>query len=234
MRIAFWKLVCAAWVSASPALAGSLGIDPVQLSINDNRRTASIAVTNKGDRPVTARVYPLAWSQSEEGDHYAPTDALIASPPVITIPAGVTHIVRVGFRDPSRARGSYRIIVEEVPQPGGAGVQVALRLNLPLFARMDPGAASSLKWAANQLQDGRWVVEATNPAAHYVRLTPQDFTAGSGVRHDNTVRVGVILPHARRQWAVGVNPDVANETRWRQIAREESGHGGYPVVREGQ
>ena len=145
-----------ALVAPGPAVAGSLQVDPIRLEINAGRLTATVRVSNQEQAPVTIRAYALTWNQVDGEDRYEETSAVIVSPPIFTIPAGGTQIIRVGLRVGSGTPRAYRLMVEEVPQavPGG-GVQVALRLNLPLFVSIDAGSATELSWAASRGADGR-------------------------------------------------------------------------------
>ena len=216
---------CAAALAvATPALAGSLQVDPIRLEINAGRRTATLRVRNQDQAPVTIRAYPLAWSQVDGEDHYEESSAVIVSPPIFTIPAGGSQLIRVGLRRPSTEARAYRLIVEEVPQasPDG-GVQVALRLNLPLFAMMDSGDASQLSWAASRASDGGWTLEATNRGATYVRVELAAAEAATGVDLDSSTNFGVILPGSRRRWAIGARPAMLDQGRFNSIQRANGG-----------
>jgi fimbrial chaperone protein len=145
---------------------------------------------------------------------------VIVSPPIFTIPAGGTQLIRVGLRTASADPRAYRLIVEEVPQalPGG-GIQVALRLNLPLFAMMNAGTPAELSWGATRAADGRWTVEASNRGPNYVRVEPAAAEAATGIDFDNSTNLGVVLPGSRRRWIVGSAPAVLDRARFTSIQR---------------
>ena len=214
-------LIAAAAGLPAPASAGSLQVDPIRLEISSGRRTATVRVRNQEQVPVTIRAYPLDWQQQEGEDRYSETSAVIVSPPIFTIPAGGTQIVRVGLRSPSAEPRAYRLIVEEVPQasPGG-GVQVALRLNLPLFSSLPAGEVSALSWAAWRGADGGFHVEATNPTANYVRVEPAAAEAATGIDFDAGQAFGVVLPGSSRRWTIAGEPVLIDRTRFAAIARE--------------
>lgn len=216
-------LLIAAALGHAPAVAGSLRVDPVQVVINDDRRTAAVKIVNEASEPSTLKISAYAWSQVNGVDLYQPTDDLIASPPIASIEPGSAQTVRIGFRHPSDANhGSYRIVIEEIPKQNVAGIQVALRLNLPLYARIEPGRSSTIAWSATRQPDGAWVVKASNPTDRFVRVTPVDFSAASGLTYSDTIRLGSVLPHSSLEWTVGNAPRVLNNVRWRQIARGEN------------
>ena len=202
------------------AAAGSLQVDPIRLEISQGRRTATLRVTNQEQAPVTIRAYALTWRQVDGEDLYEESSAVIVSPPIFTIPAGGTQLIRVGLRTPSADPRAFRLMVEEVPQasPGG-GVQVALRLNLPLFAMMNAGTAGELGWGASRGADGRWTVEAVNPGPNYVRVEPAAAEAATGVDFDNNANLGVVLPGSRRRWIVGDAPALLDRARFSSLQR---------------
>jgi fimbrial chaperone protein len=216
-RFATALLLAIASITA-PAAAGTLQIDPISVEISKNRKVGSVKVTNEESDPVTIHAYALAWSQVDGEDRYEDTAKLILSPPVFTIPGGGTQTVRVGLRSADGAGRPYRLIIEEVPQASSeGGVQVTLRLNLPVFAMMDAGKQSDLRWSAFKAKDG-WVLEAANGGSGWVRVDPTAATAATGLVADGS-NMGVVLPGSRRQWKLGTAPKVADRGKFQIIVR---------------
>lgn len=204
-------------VGAMPAHAGALEVDPVRVDLSRDRKTASITIKNVEGRPVTIRAYPLAWSQPDGEDRYDDTAGVIVSPPVFTIPAGATQIVRVGLRSAAAAGNSYRLMVEEVPEANPEpGIRVALRLNLPLFAMVEQGKPADLSWSAWRENDGSWTVEAANPGAAFVRVEREDALKLAGVEFERAP--GVVLPRSSKRWSIGPKPVVHDDMIFRRIA----------------
>lgn len=223
-------LLLAGLAAPAPAAAGSLRVDPVRLEISADRRTATVTVRNDEATPVTIRAYALTWDQVDGEDRYADSQAVIVSPPIFTIQPGATQIVRVGLRTPAAAGRAYRIIVEEVPRasPGG-GIQVALRLNLPLFAMIEAGALGDLSWSASRRADGTWAVEAVNRGRGYVRIEPSDAAAATGIAEGGGAPFGVVLPNSRRRWILA-GPQIMNRGRFDSIARGNQGGGAQAAL----
>ena len=233
MRRTFPLAACAALTLTAaaglpPAAAGTLQVNPVLVEIGAARRTGSVTVRNVENVPVTIRAYPLAWRQAEGEDHYDETSAIIVSPPVFTIPAGGTQIVRVGRRGAAAGPQPYRLIIEEVPEanPGG-GIRVALRLNLPLYSGVPAGAPADLRWSAARQSDGRWAIEARNPGAGWVRVDARIARAATGVRFEDGFAFGTVLPGAARRWLLGGAPNVTDRSKFQQILR--TGDDGAPI-----
>jgi fimbrial chaperone protein len=205
-----------------PASAGTLQVNPVLLEISANRRTATVTLRNQEASAVTVRAYPLEWRQADGDESYAETSAVIVSPPIFTIAPGATQLIRVGLRSPSGARQAYRLIIEEVPDASPSnGIRVALRLNIPLYAMIPAGEASAMRWSAWQEADGGWTVEAVNGGPGYVRLSHETALSATGIRADDEVNFGTVLPGATRRWRIGPQLDVRDQNRFRQIARTQ-------------
>ena len=211
-------------VPAQPAPAGTLQVNPVLVEISSGRRTATVSVRNEEAVPVTIRAYALAWRQADGEDVYEESAAVIVSPPIFTIPAGATQLIRVGLRSPSPTAQAYRLIVEEVPQANPAGgIRVALRLNLPLYSTMRAGEAGALRWSAWRQPDGGWTLEAANPGPGYVRLNPATAQGATGLRFDDQLNFGTVLPGAVRRWQIGPRPQIGDSARFQRIMRAD-GH----------
>jgi len=209
-------ILWATW--GAPASAGTLQVNPVLVEITTDRRTASVTVRNEEAVPITIRAYSLIWDQAGGQDNYGETAEVIVSPPVATIAPGASQLVRVGLRQPASGPRAYRLIIEEVPEanPGG-GVRVALRLNLPLYVQTAAGDVAQLRWSARRHSDGGWSFEASNPGTGYARLSADVARAATGVRFDNTIHFGTVLPGATRRWRTGGELRVEDAVRLRLI-----------------
>lgn len=199
-------------LAAAPALAGTLQVDPILVEIGEARKTGSVTIRNQESVPVTIRAYPLGWTQADGADAYRDSSALIVSPPIFTIPAGGTQLVRVGLRGPEGAGRAYRLIIEEVPEAGPAGgVRVALRLNLPLYAMIEAGRKDDIVWSLPRRGDKGWTIEATNRGAGYVRVDAASAAAATGLRIDRSTSFGTILPGSSRVWTVEADPLITGQ-----------------------
>jgi len=202
------------------AAAGSFQVDPVKVEITANRRIAGVRIKNQADHPVTIRNYALSWTQRNGEDVQAEVSSLVISPPIVTIPPGGVQLVRIGLRSVSTPPASYRLIVEEVPEANpGTGIQVALRLSIPLFAMQKAGALTDLSWAAWQRGDGRWIVEATNNGPGYVRIENSDASQQTGLGFGPTEMLGTVLPMSSRRWVLQTQPSILDRRRFERIAR---------------
>ena len=214
-----WGAALFGAVPLAPAAAGTLQVNPVLVQVDAGRRTATVTVRNEEAASVTIRAYPLAWRQEAGEDRYEESAAVIVSPPIFTIPAGGTQLVRVGLRRPGSEPQAYRLIVEEIPEahPGG-GIQVALRLNLPFYASIEPGRPETLRWSARRSGSG-WEVEAVNGGAGFVRVDPDMARAATGIEFSDEIAFGTVLPGATRRWQVAGEPRIADRVRFDRLTR---------------
>ena len=112
-----------------------------------------MSLENTGDAPVLVQAEVLAWSQADGKEVLTPSQDLVVSPPIFKVAPGASQIVRIGLlnRTDSAREVTYRLFLQEVPgppRPGEQGVNVALRLGLPVFILPKGGAAPQLAWEA--------------------------------------------------------------------------------------
>ena len=169
--------LCASLCAAFSASAASLEIDPVRVALSAQQKTAVILIRNNSDEPATLEAKPVSWSQADSQDVYAPTRELLVSPPTFTIPAHGTQTVRAALRrgaDPTREL-SYRINLQEIPpaMPAGVnGVQVALKVGLPVFVKSLNGkSAAKAQWSLARNTDGKLAVALRNTGSAHVQVT---------------------------------------------------------------
>lgn len=187
--------------------AADLTVLPVGLNLSAGQDRAAITVTNRGDEAVVMQVDPVAWTQSDDGDHYVPTGDLVVNPPVFVIAPRRAQVLRVGLRRPPAGERevAYRLLLREVPSPGAAAgtdagrVRVLLQLRLPVYVA-PAKAVRSQQWRATRMADGAVAVDVTNDGTVHL------------VVNELTLRAGTDAPVAARRTSVAVFPGVTR--RW--------------------
>lgn len=194
---------------AAPASAGSFRVNPVQISLPADRKAVSLKMTNSDTAPVSIRVQTYAWTQVDGRDVYTATTNVIASPPIFTIPAGHTQLVRIGLRDRA-ATGAYRVMFEEIPRdkPVEGRIQITLQLNLPLYVLPKSGGKAELSWKAWRDPSGDLFVEGRNHGSLHGQILALAADQ-SGRRHALSNQMGVVLPGSARTWKVDRGSDLA-------------------------
>lgn len=203
-----WRLavLAAAGVMAlAPhAFAGSIEVGPILVQMVGAERTATLTVTNASAEAESLQVRTVEWSQGPDGDVYTPSQALIASPPLVELKAGESQTVRLvleGVSD-NRAERSYRVILDEIPGPRetpGAGVKTTIRVLVPVFLTPSLSARAKLNWSAARTPQGL-VVTARNDGESRERLTDLRFEAGGQALGQPAG--GYVLSHASRAWTL--------------------------------
>ncbi|MCC7461512.1 MAG: molecular chaperone [Gammaproteobacteria bacterium] len=194
--------------AASTAAAGSFSISPIRVELSGRARTQVLTVRNEEDRPVVVQLRTLAWSQPEGRDRLEATRDLLATPPLFTLPARGQQVVRIATRrgaDTGREL-TYRLLIEEVPRAMAAdftGLQVALRLSLPVFVQAEPAVRSALHWSAAWLADGRLQLRARNDGGAHVQVLDFDVhPAGADTPPLHSSAARYLLPGSQAEWTL--------------------------------
>lgn len=136
--------------------AAGLQVSPTSLSLPAKQRAGIFTLGNTGSEPLTAQVRVYGWSQDEKGNEVlTPTNAVIASPPMVKLEAGAKQQFRVIRIRPSEkpVEEAYRLIVDELPAPQAKprkGLQFVMRYSLPLFTNVQNNAEAKLHWRAEK------------------------------------------------------------------------------------
>jgi fimbrial chaperone protein len=177
-RMAHYVILCA-FALLVPKLAEATGweIDPVRVELTPEQQTAAITVKNGSDLPTSIQIQAVAWSQLDGKDVYTPTKELLVSPPIVTIAPNGEQIIRVALRRKADATNelTYRISMQELPpQPGPdfMGVQVALRISLPVFVQSQKGeAVSKMAWSVSRSSDNKLRVGVKNQGNAHIQVS---------------------------------------------------------------
>ena len=186
--------------------AGQLRVGPTRIELTRQRPVGVIEVRNDNPGPVLVQIERMLWIQRNGEDSYEPTQQLIVTPPVVQLASGAMQIVRVGLRSPpedGRER-AFRVYVREVPTPapdGADGIQVALRVGVPVFFDLG-GTDSHLHWLIQAPEAGKVRVLARNDGSHWehvTRVEARDRKSGATVW--KSAQAGYLLAAGQRVWS---------------------------------
>lgn len=178
-----WKAArCAALCAVSllvPALAAAAewNVDPIRVELSSDHQTAAIIVRNDSDQPSSMQIQAVAWSQVDGKDVYTPTRELLVSPPVVTIAPKSDQVIRVALRRQPHATNelAYRINLQELPvEPlrQTTGINVALRVGLPVFVQSQTGKARpELAWTVSRMPDNTLKVGVQNQGSAHIQIS---------------------------------------------------------------
>lgn len=209
---------------ASLLQAASLSVNPVLVTLDSSDAIAAMTVTNRGADSVVMQASVNTWSIQDNEEHYASTTALIVSPPVFEVAPGKSQIVRVGLSntEPKSIEQSFRVFLEQAPATPGddgsmtndgaanepRGVQMMLRIGIPVFVEPSGARERELVWRAERLAEGRLRIEAVNQGNVHMkvsRLTLLDDRETLA----RSKRPRYILPGSRRYWLFNVPAETA-------------------------
>lgn len=208
------------WLCATVAQAANLSVNPVLITLDASDSIAAMTVTNQGEGPVVMQASVNAWSIRDNQEHYEPTTALLVNPPVFEVAPGQRQILRVGLRDtePKAVEQSFRVFLEQAPATPGddantdrggsqpRGVQVMLRLGIPVFVAPAAEREPALQWQAERLAAEQLRIEAVNQGNVHAKVSRLTLRA-----NEKTVAArdlsSYILPGSRRHWLLKIPAD---------------------------
>ncbi len=119
-----------------PVHAQVLAVQPVNIFLHAGEQATTLGVTNQAATDTAVQVRAYVWTQKDGVDSLTPTNDLMVSPPIATIPAHATQIIRLVQRSsPAKKEGTYRILVDQIPSAAAPGtIRIVLRLSIPIFA----------------------------------------------------------------------------------------------------
>lgn len=197
------------------AHAQGLTILPVTMELAPGQSATTLTVINQEASETSFQVRGYAWTQVDGSDQLEPTVDLLVSPPIGTIPANATQVVRIVLRHPAQGHeGTYRILLDQIPPATSPGtVRIALRLSIPVFAEPPTRATPHVQWRIEG-NGGQAYLVATNDGGRHETVRNIELAGAIG----RTVRVEpnlspYILPGATRRWRIlGLSSPTAGTT----------------------
>lgn len=200
MRVgAVTALAFAALATSAPhAAAGqALGVSPTLVEIPPGKRGSVVQVTNGGKTPVDVQVRPYEWRQVDGTDNLADTAELLVSPSVMTIAPGGKQLLRILAPSATRPRESqWRLLLDQLPGPPGKGLNVRLRMSIPVFAHAAKTDTADVRWTVS---DGR--LRASNVGGRYARFADLELRRPDGSKAALDLgKTPYLLPGTSRHW----------------------------------
>jgi fimbrial chaperone protein len=224
-------LLAGVLIAFTPLIQAAITISPVIVDVPPDGR-AIITVRNDRQREVMYQITFLRWVQVDGVDRYEATQDFIASPPLFTLAANDSQIIRMGFRNPVRlpVEQSYRLILAEVPRgigytEEGGVVEFSMQYAIPVFvASSNRAGPLSLVWQMRE-EGGALVVRADNPSSTHTVLNMVGLTRESGANPKPefaSPQRATVLAHAWREWRFSVAHDKLH-LPWRIVVLQNDG-----------
>lgn len=208
-----------------PASAQALTVMPVIIQLQPGQLAATISISGQNDGHATPyQVRAFVWSQDGDSERLEPTDDLVLSPPLGSIPPNATQIVRILARHPPQNREAvYRILLDQIPPPSAPGtVRMALRLSLPVFLEPATRVAPHLEWRIEHDADGVWLV-AINDGSRHDRVHDILLSAGAATIKPEGDSSPYLLAGATRRFRLPRDVVLPDAAGLRLTAQSESG-----------
>jgi fimbrial chaperone protein len=208
-------LLAGSLITAPAVQAATLQISPVTIALRATENAAGITLSNPGDQAIHGQVRVFKWEQANGEDVLSPTQELVASPPLIEIPAQGEHLIRLvkTMQEPGNAERYYRVLIDEIPRSddwAGSGVMIRMRYSVPVFVQ-PPGAPGSpaLTWHLAR-QGTEWTLRVNNTGTGYGQISAVQLVDRTGRQHSvNRGLLGYALAGSAREWKMQL-PQGAN------------------------
>lgn len=200
-------VACTFWVVvAAPAHAASLQVQPASLEILAPGAAATLTLRNDGPKPINVQVRVFRWSQIDGDEHLEPTEAVVASPPAVTLGPNTDYVGRVVrvSKQPVVGEETYRLFVDELPDTTpstGKTIRLLVRQSIPVFFAAPDRAPAVVEWSV-QKRAGQTVLSARNNGDARLRISALTLRDNKGnVVSFGKGLVGYALGHSTMRWA---------------------------------
>jgi fimbrial chaperone protein len=163
------------FTKSDPALGASFSIDPLKVNLTEGRTSTVMRVQNNGTETLTLQLQPRRWEQDGTNDRLVSTRELVATPQIFRIKPGSTQLVRIALMrqpDPDDEI-AYRLVFDEIVTPLASdfiGVQVAMRVTIPLFVSPQRPAKPGLQVSVKDSGNGKLAIIVDNRGNAHAHL----------------------------------------------------------------
>jgi len=196
--------------------AAGLQVAPIGLSFTPSSPAEGLWLTNTGGEALHAQVRVFDWTQNDAQDNLVPTQALVVSPPMLSLEPGgrqLVRVIRTNAATTQDTEDAYRLLVDELPsaeQAQQTGVRYVLRYSVPVFIEPTENTpavsevAAALRWSL--VHEG----DAIALQAHNSGTTHAQISAATLILENNQSidisqgLLGYVLPNMTMRWTLNV------------------------------
>lgn len=192
------------------AQGANLQISPVTLNFRAEQSATGINLQNLGEQPMYGQVRVFAWDQRDGEEVLAPTQELVASPPIVEIAPNSRQTIRLvrAQAGPVAQEKTYRVLIDEVSREddtGRSGVDIRLRYSVPVFVL--PGGTPGKEVLAWQVfrEQGEWTLRIKNSGNFHAQIGALTLTNQRGKEFVISKGLfGYVLAGRMRVWRLPV------------------------------
>lgn len=177
---------------AASSAYGSLSVSPVRVVLGDDHDKDVVRIANQESSAKSYEVEIVAWSQTEERrEAYAPTDDILAVPPLFSLNPGEEQLLRVGMLVPADAdtERSYRMFITELAPPETektekaetSGITMRLQIGIPVFVTPNAAPTSTLEFVKLTQVAEQQVIQFRNSGNTHVKVTEVQYLAPGSI-----------------------------------------------------
>lgn len=191
--------------------AASLQVYPVTLTYCNGEVARPLYLKNTGTESIGTQMRLYLWTQENHLERFTPTQDLISSPPVASIPANKQQLVRIVAlnKDTSREK-AYRLIVDELPglqsDLKNNQVKFLLRYSIPVFISCDKNQPQTNKILASVIKNkAKNQLVVRNLDAHAIKLSSVTVKTAKTMIPITQGLLGYVLSNSEMSWEIPGN-----------------------------
>ena len=194
------------WLGAvASADAAALEITPVIIEAPARANAATVTVRNDDDVEIPLQLRLFRWTQAGGAETLAPTEDLVASPPISRVPAHGALTIRLirNAQTPVQGEEAYRLVLDQLPRApvsSGSQVSILLRQVLPVFFA-GPGLAPPRVTFAIARRGGRLSLVARNAGDRRLRISRVEVKGAQGAVKLGGGLLGYALGRSEMSWS---------------------------------
>jgi len=221
-RLPRWLLAVGLAVFCTAVGAAGLQVAPIGLSFTPSSPAQGLWLTNTGSEALNAQVRVFDWTQNDGQDNLTPSQALVVSPPMLSLEPGSRQLVRVIRTNAAASQATenaFRLLVDELPpaeQAQQTGIRYVLRYSVPVFIEPAenkpdvPEVAAALRWSLVREGDGI-ALQAHNSGSSHAQISVARLMLADNQSVDiSQGLLGYVLPNMTMRWTINVPADQLN------------------------
>ncbi len=205
----------------------ALRVAPVLIDVAAPGRAAQLTLRNEHGAALNVQLRIFKWVQNGSGDRLVETDDVAVSPPIVTLAPRTEYIARIvrTAKMPAETEESYRLLVDEIPQPGASGnktVSFVVRQSIPVFFGGSKARPADVAWAIRR-EAKAIVLTASNSGTKRLRVARLALKDRQGtILAERPGLVGYVLGESRMSWTLPAARAQAAKGPLRLLAESET------------
>ena len=207
-RIFSLCVLCLLWPVGATAI--SLRVAPVLLDVTAPQGATKLTLRNDNKQTLQVQLRVFRWIQDPGGDRLIPTSDVVVSPPMMTLTPNTEYVVRVirVATHPVNAEESYRVLVDELPDPAqrrNGVVSLVVRQSIPVFFANPDATPASVTWSIKRGPNS-YIVSAANAENKRLRVSMLRLANRQGTSLAQSAGlVGYVLGGSQVSWSIQAN-----------------------------